>query len=409
MPDATFNLATGALGRKIASYRGRRCLSQRDLALLVGRSESWVSQVERGVRQIDRMSVLRSVATALHAPLSELVADTPLAEPFVYHHDQPSCLRMMLSEGPRFRPAEAVPDGADGALADEARLAWGLAPEARYEELPELLVSLLPRLEAAAAADGLARAGSTLAKTYFVCATALSRQHDPNSAWLAADRGIAAAERSGDRARMAEGAVYLAEVFLDGGRHAQAEYVADNAIQRILEHAESQCDARVGAIMALLWLRLAVVAAKRGEPAECRAAIDRATRLVPAEVDGDDGYLRARPSDVQLCLVRTAVELGSPERALRAAAAVPATQLSRAQTVDLKFDLARAYLQRQDTSGALRAILEAEHVAPRYVRNHPWTRSTMRYLLREARAVGPSLAGLARRCNLPTPTQAASA
>ena len=51
------------LGERIAYYRRRRGLSQVKLAGLLGRSESWLSQVERGVRSIDRISVLtRSLA-----------------------------------------------------------------------------------------------------------------------------------------------------------------------------------------------------------------------------------------------------------------------------------------------------------------------------------------------------------
>ena len=40
-----------ATGQRIARARQRRGLSQAVLAGLVGRSESWLSQVERGVRE----------------------------------------------------------------------------------------------------------------------------------------------------------------------------------------------------------------------------------------------------------------------------------------------------------------------------------------------------------------------
>ena len=45
-------------GQRIATHRRRRGLSQAALPGLVGRSESWLSQVERGVRSVDRLSVL---------------------------------------------------------------------------------------------------------------------------------------------------------------------------------------------------------------------------------------------------------------------------------------------------------------------------------------------------------------
>ncbi len=47
-------MSTGSLGERIAAYRRRRRrgLSQAALAGLVGRSESWLSQVERGAGRL---------------------------------------------------------------------------------------------------------------------------------------------------------------------------------------------------------------------------------------------------------------------------------------------------------------------------------------------------------------------
>jgi transcriptional regulator with XRE-family HTH domain len=49
---------TGAqvTGERIAFHRKRLGLSQAELATRIGRSVSWVSQVERGVRAVDRRS-----------------------------------------------------------------------------------------------------------------------------------------------------------------------------------------------------------------------------------------------------------------------------------------------------------------------------------------------------------------
>src|SRR5260370_4958995 len=65
-------MADGTLGERVAELRRRRGLSQRDLAVEVGRSESWVSQVERDVLPVERMSVLRSLADALGASIHDL-------------------------------------------------------------------------------------------------------------------------------------------------------------------------------------------------------------------------------------------------------------------------------------------------------------------------------------------------
>ena len=58
-------MVTGTIEERIAAYRRRRGLSQAVLAGLVGRSESWLSQVERGVRSVDSLSVILDLAQAL--------------------------------------------------------------------------------------------------------------------------------------------------------------------------------------------------------------------------------------------------------------------------------------------------------------------------------------------------------
>jgi transcriptional regulator with XRE-family HTH domain len=66
-----------ARGRRIARARRRRGLSQSALAGLVGRSESWLSQVERGLRQVDSHSVLTALAEILRVDVTELTGDEP--------------------------------------------------------------------------------------------------------------------------------------------------------------------------------------------------------------------------------------------------------------------------------------------------------------------------------------------
>src|SRR5436305_10037564 len=65
--------AVGRVGERIATFRRRRGLSQAALAGLIGRSESWLSQVERGVRSVDRMSVLLDLARVLHVEVDALI------------------------------------------------------------------------------------------------------------------------------------------------------------------------------------------------------------------------------------------------------------------------------------------------------------------------------------------------
>src|SRR5260221_12120256 len=59
-------------GARIARARRRRGLSQSVLAGLVGRSESWLSQVERGKRGVDSHAVLSRMAVVLRVEVEEL-------------------------------------------------------------------------------------------------------------------------------------------------------------------------------------------------------------------------------------------------------------------------------------------------------------------------------------------------
>src|SRR4051812_7839861 len=69
-----------SIGERIAFYRARRQLTQRELAGLVGRSEEWVSSIERGRRQVRRLDVLTAVAAALRVTLPDLMGQPVLME-----------------------------------------------------------------------------------------------------------------------------------------------------------------------------------------------------------------------------------------------------------------------------------------------------------------------------------------
>jgi transcriptional regulator with XRE-family HTH domain len=142
-----------ALGRKIAEQRKRRGLSQPELARMIDRSVAWVSQVERGVRKVDRMSVLETLAGALDMPLSELAAEAPVVA--AVNQPQPGAagLRLVLSGAWSLR---AMLNGHDAPSPDEMRAkvdrAWSLTHEGRYADLADLLRDLLPELESGARA-----------------------------------------------------------------------------------------------------------------------------------------------------------------------------------------------------------------------------------------------------------------
>ncbi|MFB9853800.1 helix-turn-helix domain-containing protein [Micromonospora andamanensis] len=53
------------IGRRVAELRARRGMSQQAFADRLGKSKSWVDKIERGVRRLDRYSVIREIADVL--------------------------------------------------------------------------------------------------------------------------------------------------------------------------------------------------------------------------------------------------------------------------------------------------------------------------------------------------------
>src|SRR5690606_41786648 len=53
------------IGRRVAYWRSRRRMSQQVFADRLGKSKSWVDKVERGVRRLDKFSLIHDIAEVL--------------------------------------------------------------------------------------------------------------------------------------------------------------------------------------------------------------------------------------------------------------------------------------------------------------------------------------------------------
>ncbi|GAA3724607.1 helix-turn-helix domain-containing protein [Salinactinospora qingdaonensis] len=390
-----------ALGRKIAQYRRRRGLSQRDFAGLIERSEAWVSQVERGVRKVDRMSVLEKVADVLEVPIADLAAESPIVAAASEETPGSTRLRLVLSAAHALNAVlgEHAPADVD-TLARRADQAWELTHEGRYLELTEALEALVPELEAAArAVDNGQRAPffRVLAVTYQACSAALTKLGEFEAAWIAADRAIVAAERAGDALLMAAGEFRLCLTFLGAGHLDQVETTgrtAGEALAPLVDQGRIEAMSLVGA----LTLQRAVAAA-RGNDATAAYRHIAAARSIADEIGGErnDYNTEFGVTNVGLHEVAVAVDLGDAGVALRAAEAVDASQLSAERRGRFLIDVARAQLQRRNAEAAVAALLEAETITPEQVRSHPLVRQALGDLLTIQDPPGEELRGLARR------------
>ena len=374
-----------ALGRKIAAERRRRGLSQPELARMIDRSVAWVSQVERGVRKVDRMSVLEILAAALEVPLAELAAEAPVVAAVTEEPPGAAGLRLVLSGVHSLR---AMLNGrhspAVSTLRSRAHKAWELTHAGRYTDLTGLLAGLVPDLETAARALPETQRLEVLklmAETYQACSAALAKLGEPEAAWIAADRAMAAAERAGNPMLVAAGAFRLVFVFLAARHYDQAEETARTAADALQQLAE-EGDPQAMSLRGGLTLQRAVIAARVNDPDAAYRHLERASQIAERLGEGRNDYnTEFGPANVGLYEIAVAVELGDAGRALRAAATVDTAGLSAERRARMLIDVARAHAQRRQVHDAVTALCQAEEITPEQVRSHELVRQIVSDLL----------------------------
>jgi transcriptional regulator with XRE-family HTH domain len=366
-----------ALGRKIAFNRKRRGLSQKELAGLLGRSEAWVSQVERGVRRIDRMTVLEKVADVLEVPVAELAAEAPIVAS-VAEGEPPgaSRLRLVLSAAHSLKailgqrnPSPDVP-----ALRADVDRAWSLTHQGDYADLAELLEGLVPRLESATRSvpeSDRPELFRMLAVMYHTCSGALANMGEPEAAWIAVDRAVVAAERANDPLLMAAGEFRLSLVFLGARHFEQAARVSGSAADALRPLAESG-QVEAVALRGALTLQRAVAAARLNLADDAYGYLREAREMAEQVGEGRNDYnTEFGPANVGLHEVSVAVDLGDAGVALRAAQGVDASGLSAERQTRFQIDVARAHAQRRQVPDAVSALLRARELSPGMVRAMP--------------------------------------
>ena len=390
-----------ALGRKIAQHRRRRGLSQPELARLIDRSVAWVSQVERGVRKVDRMSVLETVAQALDVPLSELAAEAPVVAAAVDEPPEATGLRLVLSGAHALRAmlnGQMTPDIA--ALRGRVDKAWELTHVGRYTELTDLLRDLIPQLETAARAvptEQRSELFELLAMAYQACSGALAKLDEPEAAWIAADRAMGAAERAEAPLLVAAGAFRLGFVFLGARHYDQAEETARTAADALWAMADSGRPEAMS-LWGGLTLQRAVTASRTNDSDAAYAHLERARQIAERLGDGRNDYnTEFGPANVTLYEIAVAVELGDAGRALRAAETVDTSGLSAERRGRMLIDVARAHAQRRQVDEAVQVLREGEEITPEQIRAHPLVRQLVADLITMQDPPSQELRKLAQR------------
>jgi transcriptional regulator with XRE-family HTH domain len=396
------------VGQRIATARRRRGLSQAVLAGLVGRSESWLSQVERGKRKVDSHAVLTRLAVVLHTDIAEL-AGTGSGEEVTGNYPLVQSIRHAMMGYDALDTVIATSSTAPPVSAPTLRTmvthAYRDYQGTRYEQAGRRLASLIRDVEAAARISGHSATMSEIrALTYDATAALLARTGDKALAWAAADRALAAAEMSGTPLLAALSAYRLCYVLSGQGRAPEGTDVAMRAAQALEQIMHDPDDSHLS-IYGGLHLAAATAAAADYDCQTVSACLQEADRT--ASRLGRDANVMGTafgPTNVALHTMSISVRLGDANAAVRTGEAINAATLPAELTgrrAQVQLDLARAYAMRKQDAAAVNVLLAAEKLSPQLVRYDKRTRDLLTGLLqREHRPSTPQLRPLAHRAGV---------
>jgi transcriptional regulator with XRE-family HTH domain len=299
----------GPIGERIRIYRGRRGLSQKELAGLVGRSESWLSQVERGVRDVDRFSVLVDIAQVLKTNVQTLAGTrmeyAPNGDVQVDGVDAVAAALTVYPALEGLTDTSAASRDDVERLCDAAHYRYQAADYAATARMLPTLLHTVDSLVATAHGEELERALAAQHSAYQVTAKLLTKTGDGHLAWVAADRSATAATRLGSSALKGLAAYQVVCALLKLDRITDAERVALASAEHIDDDSPLGLSAQ-GA----LFLVSAVIAARRGDRRSATERLRRAQYLADAlGEDANHGWTAFGPTNVALHQVSVATEL----------------------------------------------------------------------------------------------------
>ncbi|MDG4818374.1 helix-turn-helix transcriptional regulator [Micromonospora sp. WMMD956] len=376
------------IGRRVARLRTRRRMTQQMLADRLGKSKSWVDKVERGVRALDRYTVIQELAAALRVDPVTLLGRDALPSPAARAAAQGvDGVRAALDRydtaltGPRARRS-APPVGE---LDQRVRHAWLTYQHADYPQLLRILPELLGDTRHAHAAQGDG-AAEPLVQAYRITSAVLVKLGVGDLGWLAADRAVSVAV--GDPLLVAAAAVPLGQALRALGRSRPALAVTVAAAHRIAPEAWRAGPPPDLALHGTLLVQAALAAAGAGDERGAGELVDQAARIADETGEsGEAGGERDRhwtgfgPTAVRMARVAAAVELGNGGEAVllheRVVGAEHWRRLPAEHRAAYLLDAGRGHLGAGDPLAAGRALVDADRTAPAEVRLRPVARTLL--------------------------------
>ncbi|MFI2349370.1 helix-turn-helix domain-containing protein [Streptomyces sp. NPDC019443] len=385
-----------AFGQRMQVLRTRRGMSRTVLAGLVGKSPSWVKQVEGGQLQMPKLPMVLRIAEALRVrDLSELMGDqtVPVALFAGPGHARLPQVRAAIDAYPFTADYEAPPVAHLEARLVRAWQARHSAPNHREvigSLLPELIrdAQLAVRQSETAAERRVAQA--LLSQAYSLCQFFIAYQPDVALLWRVVERGMVAALESEDSHTLGVAAWLAAQAHRDSGPgHFDAADAVTLETLRYLEPLLPESGDDVLAIAGALQFEAGYTAARRGDTGSAWGYWDTA-RAMAERLPAD--YYHPVTSFSRAIMgahaVTVAVELHAGGESVRQAAVADAATIpSRPRRARHRIEEARGYQLDRQPEAALAALDKAYGAAPETMRYNGYAR---RILLEETESKSPS-------------------
>jgi transcriptional regulator with XRE-family HTH domain len=308
-----------SIGERIAFYRRRRGLSHVVLANLVGRTEDWLSKIERGEREIRRLDVLADVARALRVTLGDLLGEPILLEDEREHDDVPAIRDALMAPRRLSRtlfslsmPMEYIDPGPVARLAEAAWSSYQKGDLGQVVTALPGLIKTIQQMEAASIDDTAYRrsCAAVSARVHHLAATTLSKIGEADLAWIAAERAMQAADDADDPLVLASAARSGTHALLAVGRFEDALELGEVAA-RWLRPRMGDGDPAALSLYGMLYLRTAVAAARHQDRSTAHGLLTQAGRAADQlGVDANYWQTGFGPSNVELHRISAALDLG---------------------------------------------------------------------------------------------------
>jgi transcriptional regulator with XRE-family HTH domain len=398
------------VGERIAFYRQRRGFTQAVLAGLVGRSEDWLSKIERGERQAQRLDVVTDLARELGVSLGDLIGQPVLTADDGNAGELAAVRDVLMAPWRLSRLLSRTQSDGDASppiawSEQHVEAAWRDHQAGRVSKiissLPQL-VELAQQLEdGASSGERRRRSWAVSARVHHLATTTLINVGATDLAWVAAERAMHAADQSDDPLALASAARACTHTLLATGRYADALEVGTTAARWLRAHIADR-DPVALSLLGMLHLRAAIAAARAGDRGAANDLLRQATEAAE-RLGRDANYWQTSfgPTNVELHRLSAALDLGDIRYVVEHAA-IDASGLPVERRAVHLVEMARALVLARENDQALQLLLTAEQYAPTLVHQSASVRATVRTLRRRAPVSGgvrsSALLALAQRC-----------